>query len=118
MLVDFVRPLCTMRCTTQAVSHYDLRQYCKVVPLAKGDRVCILQPMKRHVPSIRFRGLIADLGGCTAASEWLGIPRPTLYCIRNGHRRLSLDMAKLIAERSGNLYSASDLLGLNADQAA
>ncbi|MHB8388280.1 MAG: hypothetical protein ACYDBH_01705 [Acidobacteriaceae bacterium] len=67
--------------------------------------------MKRHIPPVKFRWLIDDLGGYTTASKRLGIPRPTLYCIGNGHRRLSLDMAKLIAERSGHC-SPAELLDL------
>lgn len=68
--------------------------------------------MKKHTPAPTFRRLIEDLGGYTVASTRLGIPRPTLYCIGNGHRRLSLNMAKLLVERSGHSYSPAELLEL------
>lgn len=77
-----------------------------------------MRPM--HAPSETFLRLIDEAGGIAAAARVYDIPQPTLYCVRNGTRRMGRTLAELLATRSGGRYLAADLLGLTTsnDKAA
>lgn len=84
--------------------------------LALDYAMCIMQPM--HKPSDTFLRLIDEAGGVPAAAKVYDVPAPTLYCVRNGTRRMGRALAELLQSRTGERYRAADLLGLTTDKAA